>query len=489
MTETVGGKVARAGLQSVAGRLGGRAIDFATLLVLAQLLVPADFGLIALAMTVILLVEAVTDLPINQPILRAEDPTPDYYDTAFTLGLMRALVLASVVAAAAAPVAAFYKEPRLPLLILALATAPMLRSLVSPRMADFTRVYNMWPDFILTLSGKAVSFTVVATLAVTTQSYWAIAAGTITTPLVGNVLSYWLAPYRPRLRLTRWHVFRDIVGWSSVGQFFSALNFQIDRILLGRTLPAADLGRYALASDLTGVAMQGILVPFSGPLTVALAQADKTEDLRRAWDKTLNATVCIMGPVLLALAVMTDPTVDLLLGPSWSNLSPILSWLALTTIPAIVGPILAPLANALFRPRLNAERAIVEFAVKVPLMVVGIAMFGLWGAIAARGVTSLAGMLFSLSGAATLTGTRLVDQLWSLRRTSVGLLTFAGICFWMCPDHGQGSGRLVLGVQLASVFGLALAGQWLSMFAFWFLAGRPSDTIEATGYRRLSNRR
>jgi O-antigen/teichoic acid export membrane protein len=139
MTDTVGEKVARASLQSVVGRLGGRVIDFATLLVLAQLLVPADFGLIALAMTVILLVEAVTDLPINQPILRAEDPTPEDYDTAFTLGLVRALVLAGVVAAAAGPVATFYDEPRLPLLILALATAPMLRSLASPRMADFTR--------------------------------------------------------------------------------------------------------------------------------------------------------------------------------------------------------------------------------------------------------------------------------------------------------------------------------------------------------------
>lgn len=485
MTDTVGEKVARASLQSVVGRLGGRVIDFATLLVLAQLLVPADFGLIALAMTVILLVEAVTDLPINQPILRAEDPTPDDYDTAFTLGLVRALVLVGVVAAAARPVATFYDEPRLPLLILALATAPMLRSLASPRMADFTRAYNMWPDFVLTLSGKLASFAVVVTLAVATPSYWAISAGTITTPLVGNVLSYCLAPYRPRLGLRRWHAFKDILGWSSLGQFFSALNFQIDRILLGRTLPAADLGRYALASDLTGVAMQGILVPFSGPLTVALARAGKTKDLRRAWDKTLNATFCIMGPVLLAISVMTAPIVDLLLGPSWSDLSPILSWLALTTIPAIVGPILAPLANALFRPRLNAERTIVEFAAKVPLMVVGIAMFGLWGAIAARGMTSFAGMLFSLSGAATLTGTRLVDQIWSLRRTSLGLLTFAGICYWLCPDDGQGTGRLVLGLQLGSAFGLALAGQWLSMFAVWFLAGRPPDTIEATLYNRL----
>ena len=71
MERTSEQKIIRAGLQSIAGKLGGKLIDFGTLLLLAQLLLPVDFGLIALAMSAILLIESLTEVPLTQPILRA----------------------------------------------------------------------------------------------------------------------------------------------------------------------------------------------------------------------------------------------------------------------------------------------------------------------------------------------------------------------------------------------------------------------------------
>lgn len=493
MARTTGQNIARAGLQSVAGRLGGKVIDFATLLVLAQLLLPDDFGLIALAMTVILLIEALTEVPLTQPILRAEVPTPDYYDTAFTLGVLRAVVLGVVVTALAWPVGAFYDEPRLPLLIVALTAAPVMRSLISPRMADFARAYDMRPDMAMTLLGKAAAFGVVVTVALATRSHWAIAAGTITTPLVMTLFSYVAAPYRPRLGLARWGAFRDIVGWNSVNQLFGAIGFQIDRILLGRTLNTAMLGRYAMASDLVGVAFQGILYPLAAPLTVATAQAATLAARVRAWGKILNAVLCLMGAILLGLTLLATPIVDVLLGEAWREAAPMLSWLALTSLPGIVGFVLGPLAVSLFRPQLIAQRTLIDLAVKVPLMLAGIAWFGLWGAVAARGISGVVAMVFAFTAAGQLLHVGVMAQMRMIHRTAAGLIVFAVVGYVLCPavdPAAQGIlPRVTLGLQVGLVFVAALVAQLAAMLGLWWVQGKPVDGIEGTLLGWLPHRR
>jgi O-antigen/teichoic acid export membrane protein len=484
MEGTSGQNIARAGLQTVTGRLGGKLIDFGSLLILAQLLLPVDFGLIALAMTAILLLEALTEVPLTQPILRAADPTPDYYDTSFTLGVMRACILTIVLIALAWPVGAFYSEPRLPMLIIVLALSPIMRSLFSPRMADFARIYNMRPEMMINLMGKAGAFVVVLCFALTTRSYWAIALGTISTPLIMTSLSYIKAPYRPRLSLARWHDFADIVGWNSLNQLFAAISYQIDRILLGRTLSTALLGRYAMASDLAGVPMKGVLDPLYAPLTVAMAKATTPEQRQRTWVRVLNTLLCLMGAILIGISTLAGPIVQLLLGETWIEAAPILALLALTMLPSVVGSALAPLAITLYRPSLITQRTMIDLAIKVPLMLIGIAWFGLWGAIAARGIAGLAAMIFAFTAATQLIGLSFREQMYAIHRTVAGLIALAAVSFWLCPVVRPATAGFVerasLALEIGLVFIVALIAQIVVMLCLWNLEGRPAGSLEGT---------
>jgi O-antigen/teichoic acid export membrane protein len=483
--------VVGAGMQSVAGRLGGKLIDFVTLLILAQLLLPADFGLIALAMTAVLLIEALTEVPLTQPILRVSAPTPDYYDTSFTLGVLRACVLAVSVTALAWPIGIFYGEPRLPLLIIALTLAPIMRSLTSPRMIDFTRVYNMWPEMIINLAGKAGAFVVVVVVALSTRSYWAIAVGTIFSPFIMTALSYMKAPYTPRLSLVRWNEFSSIVGWISLNQLFSAISFQIDRILLGLTLSTSMLGRYALASDLAGVPIQGVLYPLAEPLTVSMAKSKTPEQFQKSWIKTLNVVLCLMGAILIAIATLAGPIVQFLLGDAWRESAPILAMLALTGLPSVVGFALGPLAVTLYRPRLITQRTIVDLLVKIPLMIIGIVWFGLWGAIVARGIASLAAMVFAFTAATQLIGLSLRAQMYAIHRTVAGLVVFAAVSFLLCPivqpTSVEAVARIILGLEIGAIFVVALMGQIIVMFSIWYLEGRPAESVEAASLEWFRN--
>lgn len=107
----------------VVARTGAKALDFISLMVLARLLTPGDFGLIAIAMVFIQVVEAIFEVPVGAILMRARPITRASLDTGFTLSSIRGLVVFGVLAGAAFGIAHLYSDPRLKWLVMALAGA------------------------------------------------------------------------------------------------------------------------------------------------------------------------------------------------------------------------------------------------------------------------------------------------------------------------------------------------------------------------------
>ena len=158
--------------------------------------------------------------------------------------------------------------------------------------------------------------------------------------------------------------------------------------------------------------------------------------------------------------------------------------MALTTLPALVGYALVPLAIALYRPSLITQRTMIDLAIKLPLMLIGIAWFGLWGAIAARGIASLAAMIFAFTAATQLIGLSVREQVYAIRRTLAGLIALAAVSFWLCPVVQATTASFVeragLGLETGLVFILALTAQIVVMIGLWNLEGRPTGSLEGT---------
>ena len=475
----------RAGLWSAGGRVTGRALDVVALLVLARELRPADFGLVAMAMTVILVVESATQIPLVQPILRAESPQRHHYDTAFTLGLLRAVGIGSLVVASAPLVADYYGDPRLVLLLVFLALAPATRGLFSPRLADRIRSYDLRPDFVMVVGGKCIALLVITATVAVTGSFWAIAVGTVATPVVACAVSYAFAPYRPRLSLQGWPDFADVVGWNSLNQLLSALNFQIDRIALGRFATPTDLGRYSLAGDIAALPVQALVQPMNTTWVAAFAGARERGDHGRLWLLGLNGLLFVLGPVLVTLAFLAEPLIWLVLGPDWVGLAPILTLLALAGLVSLSAWLLPPLAVVSFRADLPPKRSLVTLAVRLPMTLIGVGVAGVLGAVAARAVSGLVESVFSFRAAATLTGLQVRTQLWSIRRTVAGLLVCSGGIQVFAPEVAEAPTTFVQHLVLLGRIGFVAGGGMvafvLTVWGVWLLEGRPPGVERHVG--------
>ncbi len=479
-TVVVGRRTALGGMLLVGARLVSRVFDFATMLALGRILEPKDFGLVAIGMSMVLVVEAILELPLSQVLLSLPKIGPSHYDTAFTLSVLRSLTLALLLGGAAWPFAAFYNEPRLVPIVCVLCIAPIARGMVSPRLAGYQKSMSFWRDCSVEFIGKVFAFTVSITLALLTRSYWSIAIGTVAFTVGMAVTSYWLAPYRPRLSLAEMHLFSGFVGWVGAAQVISAINWQLERLLLGKLKSSSELGLFSTASDIANIPFLALFGPITRPLQAAFAHlaADQPR-LGRSYQSATSAIIAIGLPLLVGESVVADPAVRLILGPKWLGAIPLVQWLALSLIPALFTLPSSSLFMALGETRIFVKRNLIEMSVKLPIAITGAILYGFAGVIAARLVSETVANLVSMVAVKRMIGLSLRDQVFESWRSIVSVAAMAASVNWLMAQLGTNVSVLQTAMDLAAAVGAGAAIYTGMLLALWVAVGRPPG-IEAT---------
>ena len=356
----------------IISRFAGRGIDFLTLLLLTRVLTPADFGLAALAISLVVVTDSILDVPITQALLRLPEIDRTHLDTAFTLGCIRNCLLATIILCAAWPFSLFNHNLALMPLVSVLAIAPVVRGLYSPAMVHFTRRLGFGQTFVMEFSGKFCAFIAAAVTVYSGGSYWAIAANFVTTSVAATFASYLLAPYWPRYSLARLSDFRGIIGWFNTAQVISALNWQFDRFYIGIAADNNALGRYAVAADVSIIPLQSLIGPALQPTMAAFAQiVTDTERLKIAFLKTTRVAMLIAVPIAVGISITSDLVIDILFGAKWEEAAPILRILSIALIPAVFFQNIYSVCVALNRPFILFRLNSIDFFIKICLFPLG----------------------------------------------------------------------------------------------------------------------
>jgi len=462
------------GALMVLARLISRVIDLLTMLILARLLSPSDFGLVTIAMTVILILEAALEMPLSQALVRLPEIKESYYHTAFTLGLLRGVLLCAVVYVIAVPFASFYKHRELVPLIEFLSLAPAARGVLNPRLAQFAKDLNFKYEFHFELIGKLTAFITGIITAFFTHSYWSIAVCTVATPLVIAGLSYALFPFRPRLTLVDWRIFVDFLGWISLSQVVLAINWQSDQLLLGKLMRPAQLGLFSMANNVTNIPLAALFSPLLRPLLSAftMLREDRSR-LQNSFQSAASAVVAIGLPLLVGQSIIAGPMVRLLLGQKWLDAIPAMSLLSLSLIPLLFGMLLTPLSMALGETRAMVWRNILQMCVKLPLVIMGALKYGFMGVIAARIISESITAIYCMVIIRRLSGLSVTRQLLSCWRTVAAVAYMTLILEIFRPYFDWGIEAPWVAAQLGASVTLGAAAYINCLFLLWWIEGRP----------------
>ncbi|MDB5561775.1 MAG: lipopolysaccharide biosynthesis protein, partial [Hyphomicrobiales bacterium] len=313
----------------VSGVYYGRLVNLLMTIILARILLPKDFGLVALSTTLLTMLMAVTDLSLANALIHHKDPKADDFDTAFTLGVVRGVLLAALMVAGGFAMAAIYGDQRLIAISAGLATRPLLSGLSSPYYVTFARNLN----FGVVVRTEAVNYTaqlvVSVAVALLTHSYWAIVAGVAAASVANVISAHWVAPYRPRFTLASWRSIMEFSVWMTLAQPIVIIGGRFENFLAGGMLGVASFGAYNVGSNVSAMATQSATVPLERVLFPSFAKiTGDPERLRAAFQKAQSSLFAIGLPLGVGLALVAQPFVYLVLGPKWAITADVIAFLA-----------------------------------------------------------------------------------------------------------------------------------------------------------------
>lgn len=415
----------------VFSRFAGRLIDFIMLPILSRVLTPADFGLAALAMSIVLIIDTILEIPVTQALLRLEKVVPDHLNTGFTLGAMRSGVVAIFVMIVVWPFSYFNHDPRLVPLVLFIVLGSIVKGFVSPAMVHFARKLGFLQTFLMEFGGKLCAFLAAMILLYAGATYWAIAANYVVAATAATVISYILAPYRPRFSLKRLNDFAAFVGWYSAAQFVSALNWQFDRLLIGIGADKASLGRYAIASDLSTLPTQSLIGPALQSVMAAFSMiGNDRERLKQAFLKASRLAMLISVPACTGISLTSDLATALLLGPQWHDAAILASILALAVLPIPYFQTLYSVCLATDRPFMVFRVNLIDLCLRLVLITAGFLAYSVIGVSVARALLALTMAGVYLYFARVVVGVSIGAQFRNLWKIGVAAIAMA-VCVSM----------------------------------------------------------
>jgi len=468
-------RVAKSSAWLAASRLLVRTIGLISTLILARLLTPGDFGLVALASAFYFVIETMSDFRFEQALLALQDTRDIDFDTAWTMNAARGLLVAGLMALGAYPYAELMDEERLTLLMLALALVPLIDGLKNPHFIRFEKEFNQRREFTLQIAAKFGGFLVTLSLAWLYRSYWALLAGMVTATAVRVVLSYVLRPARPSLTLASMSRLMNFSGWLMGGQLVTAAIGRAQFFLAGAFLPASSVGFLHVGSEIASMATAETLAPIRRVLLPALAQkVDNPEEHYSAFGAAMEVIIGLALPIGIGISLVADQLVPLLLGGQWHGAIIVMQFVgivgALAAVSSMGDTMLVSTGKT--RPLFNLE--LMKLIYVLPGFWLGITLGGLKGVLMAWLGIALISLLVNLEVIRRHTGVNqwtLLAPCWrSPLAVAVMAVTIGLVRSWL-PAAGAGLIPDLGGLLLTVLAGAA--GYVLTHLLLWHLAGKP----------------
>lgn len=432
-------------------QMGGvKVIYMIRLLVLAILLAPADFGLVAIATTATGFLMSLTNLGLIPALVQAENMDDVKYDSAWTFDITRSFIVAGLTIIFAPLIADIFAEPLAIPIIQALALRPLIESMASIKVAALNRDLSFRPLAYLRIV-EAIFNAVLSISLANFVGVWAMVFGSIGGALSMVVASYIFAPYRPRISFN-WSAVRSLMnfgGWVFLTSLVAMAGNYGLRIAISRQLGAEGLGLYFIAvqlaylpNEVASEAVGAVAFPLFARLQGNISQAT------RAFRALFSGLAAVIYPVCALLIVLAPTLIHDILGPSWAGTEQVIRVLSLVVMIGIFGEVAVSVFKGFGQPYRITLLEVIQSSVTISFVWILTRRFGLVGSAMAWLPAILLSQLLSIRFLHAI----LDHPFRGLQNPLIAIMAATGLCFMVAMAvnyfvHG------VVGLIIATAFG------------------------------------
>lgn len=460
---------------TVGTRWGIKALAFINTVIMARLLLPADYGVVAMAMIVVGLIQTMMDFGAATAIVRKEKVSDDFVNSAWTLRLLQSLCVALLLMAVSWAAAASFNEPRVLAVIWVLALGVVVQGLTNIGLVLAQKSFQFSVDFKVKVVSKIISVVVALGLGLWLRDYRALVAGMLVGFVAECLLSYLWHPYRPRWRVKEIPEIWGITKWLMLANIGDYLLQRVDDLVASKYFPTSQFGVFTMGKELgqlpvseVGPALVRSILP-----VLSSIQGDRART-RAAIVKTVAAANTLTLPIAFGVAAIAPLLTAVVLGPNWVEAGPFVAIFALSSSTRFM---LSPLESLLI---LDGHTRPLSTVVWVQAIALGLSI---WWLLPMLGMVGLAWSRLLSVGISSLLVGYLASSLCQVSPRALFLAVARALCgsalMYLLVAMALQSlpGGDVLRLLMAVALGAAFFTAW--SLVSWRLAGRP-EGLEST---------
>jgi O-antigen/teichoic acid export membrane protein len=451
-------------------RFADRAIGLASTAILARLLLPQDFGLVALAVSLIAILDMVSEFSVELVLIQNQAAGRRQYDTAWTLNILKGIVLAAVLLLLAAPAAQFFRESRVTAIVSWLAVMMFIGGFENIGVVDFRKDLQFHREFIFVMSSRVIATVLTVTWALVSPGPYALVAGMIGRRVIALGLSFVLQPYRPRVSLAAFTELFRFSRWVMIENVLNAVRQRSANFVIGRVAGAQALGLYSMAYELAMMASSEIEQPIRRAVFPGYAKvASDPAALRRVFLDVFAMIAMVAAPVAVGMGLVAPLVVPILLGPRWLDTIPLVQILSVCGLIIVLGGGTRLVYLAMNKPYVATLMSGADAVMLLPLTTIGALKAGpigvAWAMVTTAAVTWLVAMVLVMRFL-DIHLVAIASRLW---RVLLGLFGM-GVAVGMLPSWGTDA---ALGTRLALSVIVGAISYVFVVLGAWLIAGRP----------------
>jgi O-antigen/teichoic acid export membrane protein len=374
-------KTARGSAWMIAMRITVNLLGVSSMVILARLLTPEDFGLVALAGSVYVFLSLFGQFGFDIALIQHQSPDRSHYDTAWTSNILVGSLVAIGMIAVAKPAASLYQDPRIEHVVYAFALLSLAKGFENIGVINFRKNLAFRGDFLYFVVPKISSVIIGVVAAYLLRSYWALVIGMLSGQIATLLYSHFSQRFRPHFSLSRFAELFRFTKWILGGKILRFLTSNGVTIILGRLRNPESVGLFGIANEVAYLPSSEIAAPINRVLFPSFATiANDPERLRQAFAKVFAITVLVCTPAAFGILGIAESLVLVAFGEQWLPAAPILAVLALVGLLDAINTLVEPILMARGALRSLSLVFIGQAAVLVPAAVVLIYLYGAVGA-------------------------------------------------------------------------------------------------------------
>ena len=384
----LGGHATRGGALMIVSESTQLVLGLVSTLILARLLAPSDFGLVAIVVSITAFVSTIRDFGLPMATVQRQSITHAELSALFWLNLKLAALVALVLTALAPAIAWFYGEPQLMGITLVTTVGIFVMGLSTVHMGLLLRQMRFGAITGIETCGVAAGVVTGIVAALLGAGFWALVLQQLTTNVTTGAALWLISRWRPGpprgasgVGDTDHEGMRSMVSYGKYltgARLVNYLGKNLDVVLVGKFAGAASAGLYQKAKQWAGLPFWQLYSPLTDILVASFSRLQPDPPLYRAYfRKAVMGLYFITAPAMMFAVVEAREIIMLLLGPKWSAAVPIFRVMA---VAAFAGSVTL-VARWAYLAEGSTKRQLTWSLISTPLLVTGVGAGLWWGAL------------------------------------------------------------------------------------------------------------